>query len=178
MHESNNKSDECADDGINSTVRLSRTGVDRYYNNAALIFPTKRTRSGSVWMSDSSVIDTESAAIRQNVDEKMALTNHFQTKSRKTLFQRMRAARKNTKLQFDVFVDFMEPHKRTIWKKFWGVMVCVMMETKLFFWNSVALILFLAILRTVVHHGAHFDPCWSPLLCLWQPTHRICTDSL
>ena len=40
MHESNNKSDECADDGINSTVRLSRTGVDRYYNNAALIFPT------------------------------------------------------------------------------------------------------------------------------------------
>jgi hypothetical protein len=133
MEENNNNGNEDDDDsGINLTLRLTKAGVDRYYNNAALIFPTKRTRSGSGRMSDPAAIDAESAAVSHDADDRIDDDDPSskQKKSRMNLVQRMQKARKKTKLHFDVFVDFMEPHKRTIWKTFWQVTVGVMAETK------------------------------------------------
>jgi hypothetical protein len=122
----NNGGNDDSDDGTNDSVKLSRAGVDRYYNNAALIFPTKRTRSGSIRVSDPDV-DIESAEMegRSHDDEEDDPSSKKKKKKQMSVLQRIREARRRAKVDFDFFVEFMEPHKRTIWKTFWQVTVSV-----------------------------------------------------
>ncbi|KAG7366028.1 mechanosensitive ion channel [Nitzschia inconspicua] len=111
----------------NGSVKLARAGVDRYHNNSALIFPTKRRSSASARMSDP---DIELAGVDdyKNDDDDDPSSKKKRKPKRSTL-QRILEARRRAKVDFDFFMEFMEPHKPMIWKRFWQVTWRVMVPS-------------------------------------------------
>jgi hypothetical protein len=118
-HEYNAKSENDSDDDGEAPATLTRTGLDRYYQNAALIFPTKRTPTKKQLSDQSSERDVESAVFGRGdsgIDARTEDPDAIKKTKKMNALQRMRETRRRAKVDFGFFVEFMQPHKKSLWR--------------------------------------------------------------
>lgn len=76
------------------------------------------------------------------------------------VIHRIGQARRRAKVDFDFFVEFMEPHKRTIWSTFVQVTVSRTRKARVLLLQIVSTLL----CYPVVYHGSVIGPCCHSLL--------------
>jgi len=99
-----------------STSRPStKKGADLYYHNAANIFPTRRRSSKSLHRTELFLGDVESCRDKRTEDGEEYESSKKKKKRGSKLVRNIRSFGRRRNADLDLFKEFVEPHKKSLW---------------------------------------------------------------
>jgi len=99
-----------------STSRPStKKGADLYYHNAANIFPTRRRSSKSLHRTELFLGDVESCRDKRTEDGEEYEPSKKKKKRGSKLVRNIRSFGRRRNADLDLFKEFVEPHKKSLW---------------------------------------------------------------